>query len=334
MTLFNGELPFYPRPRYAAGINVPLLVVIVVFLALAASFLLILPGIRGHSRWFWCVRILLSLFIGAEIVAVNFSGEWYVGQVKANTSYKAFTSAQVSADIGLQVGLGGVNITLTGTPMYQLNETIDYNEKFSWTFGDKYTEEYEEALQKGLPNPVLYLAEKFTPASPCGLYQQYRLAGHYASATLWVAFCFWLLSNALLSMPAPLYGGLSLLLAGTFVFFAIFSFASISSVPLCPIRLGSEVLTTHYGAAFWTTLATASLRSRTPNLLSPKSGQSSSMVCIAAVLPGRASAMFVLPPSGGTKSGARNRLARTVNHSTIPCVKDAALDLDTSCLMG
>ncbi|KAM9063347.1 dual oxidase maturation factor 2-like isoform 4-T4 [Sarcophilus harrisii] len=290
MTLFNGELPFYPRPRYAAGINVPLLVVIVVFLALAASFLLILPGIRGHSRWFWCVRILLSLFIGAEIVAVNFSGEWYVGQVKANTSYKAFTSAQVSADIGLQVGLGGVNITLTGTPMYQLNETIDYNEKFSWTFGDKYTEEYEEALQKGLPNPVLYLAEKFTPASPCGLYQQYRLAGHYASATL--------------------------------------------CVPLCPIRLGSEVLTTHYGAAFWTTLATASLRSRTPNLLSPKSGQSSSMVCIAAVLPGRASAMFVLPPSGGTKSGARNRLARTVNHSTIPCVKDAALDLDTSCLMG
>ncbi|XP_074145615.1 dual oxidase maturation factor 2 [Sminthopsis crassicaudata] len=259
MTLFNGELPFYPRPRYAAGINVPLLVVIVVFLALAVSFLLILPGIRGHSRWFWCVRILLSLFIGAEIVAVNFSGEWYVGQVKANTSYKAFTSAQVSADIGLQVGLGGVNITLTGTPMYQLNEIIDYNEKFSWSFGDKYTEEYEEALQKGLPNPVLYLAEKFTPVSPCGLYQQYRLAGHYASATLWVAFCFWLLSNALLSMPAPLYGGLSLLLTGAFVFFAIFSFASISSVPLCPIRLGSEVLTTHYGAAFWTTLATGFL---------------------------------------------------------------------------
>ncbi|XP_044518102.1 dual oxidase maturation factor 2 [Gracilinanus agilis] len=259
MTLFNGELPFYPRPHFAAGISVPLLVVIVVFLALAASFLLILPGIRGHSRWFWCVRILISLFIGAEIVAVNFSGEWYVGRVRANTSYKAFTSAQVHADIGLQVGLEGVNITLRGVPVYQLNETINYNEKFSWRFGDKYSEEYEEALERGLPNPVLYLAEKFTPASPCGLYRQYRLAGHYASATLWVAFCFWLLSNALLSMPVPLYGGLSLLFAGAFVFFAIFSFVSISSVPLCPIHLGSKLLTTHYGVAFWITLATGIL---------------------------------------------------------------------------
>ncbi|XP_072480349.1 dual oxidase maturation factor 2 [Notamacropus eugenii] len=259
MTLFNGILPFYPQFRHAAGFNVPLLVVILVFLSLAASFLLILPGIRGHSRWFWCTRILLSLFIGTEIVAVHFSGDWYVGQVKTKTSYKAFTSAQVSADIGLQIGLAGVNITLTGTPVHQLNETIDYNEKFSWRFGDNYAEEYDKALLKGLPNPVLYLAEKFTPASPCGVHHQYRLAGHYASATLWVAFCFWLLSNALLSMPAPLYGGFSLLIAGAFVFFSIFSFLTISTVPLCRIRLGSEFLTLYYGAAFWTTVATGFL---------------------------------------------------------------------------
>ncbi|XP_036592759.1 dual oxidase maturation factor 2 [Trichosurus vulpecula] len=259
MTLFNGVLPFYPQVRHAAGFNVPLLVVIIVFLALAASFLLILPGIRGHSRWFWCIRILLSLFIGTEIVAVHFSGDWFVGQVRTNTSYKAFTSAQVSADIGLQVGLAGVNITLTGTPVHQLNETIDYNEKFSWRFGDNYAEEYEEALHKGLPNPVLYLAEKFTPTSPCGLHHQYRLAGHYASATLWVAFCFWLLSNVLLSMPAPLYGGFSLLIAGAFTFFSIFAFLTISTVPLCPILLGSEFLSPHYGAAFWVTVATGFL---------------------------------------------------------------------------
>ena len=49
MTLWNGELPFYPQPRYAASFSVPLLIVILVFLALATSFLLILPGIRGHS---------------------------------------------------------------------------------------------------------------------------------------------------------------------------------------------------------------------------------------------------------------------------------------------
>lgn len=71
-----------------------------------------------------------------------------------------------------------------------------------------------------------------------------------------VAFCFWLLSNGLLSMPVPLYGGLALLTTGAFTLFSIFAFASISSVQLCPLRLGSATLTTHYGAAFWVTLAT------------------------------------------------------------------------------
>ncbi|XP_045678981.1 dual oxidase maturation factor 2 [Phyllostomus hastatus] len=259
MTLWDGELPFYPQPRHAAGISVPLLIVIVVFLALAVSFLLILPGIRGHSRWFWLVRVLLSLFIGAEIVAVHFSAEWSVGRVNTNTSYKAFSAARVRAHVGLHVGLEGINITLTGIPVQQLNETIDYNEQFSWRLGENYAEEYTEALEKGLPDPVLYLAEKFTPSSPCGLYRQYRLAGHYASATLWVAFCLWLLSNALLSMPVPLYGGLALLATGAFSLFSVLAFASISSVPLCPLRFGSSALSSHYGAAFWVTLATGVL---------------------------------------------------------------------------
>ncbi|KAM9646707.1 dual oxidase maturation factor 2 [Trichechus inunguis] len=255
MTLWDGELPFYPRPRRAAGFSIPLLIVIPVFLALAASFLLILPGIRGRSRWFWLVRILLSLFIGAEIVAVHFSAEWFVGRVSTSTSYKAFSAARVSARVGLHVGLDGINITLTGTPVQQLNETINYNEQFSWRLGKNYAQEYAEARVKGLPDPVLYLAEKFTPSSPCGLYRQYRLAGHYASALLWVAFCLWLLSNALLSMPVPLHGGLALLTTGASALFAVFTFASISSAPFCPLRLGSATLTAHYGAAFWVTLA-------------------------------------------------------------------------------
>lgn len=73
----------------------------------------------------------------------------------------------------------------SGSPVQQLNETINYNEQFSWRLGKDYDEEYEEALEKGLPDPVLYLAEKFTVSSPCGLYRQYRLAGRYASALLW-----------------------------------------------------------------------------------------------------------------------------------------------------
>lgn len=69
--------------------------------------------------------------------------------------------------------------------MQQLHETINYNEEFTWKLGENYAEEYARALEKGLPDPVLYLAEKFTPNSPCGLHGQYRLAGHYTSAILW-----------------------------------------------------------------------------------------------------------------------------------------------------
>ncbi|XP_007472543.1 dual oxidase maturation factor 1 isoform X2 [Monodelphis domestica] len=147
-----------------------------------------------------------------------------------------------------------------GTPIRQLNETIDYNEQFRWHFGQNYAEEYIEALEKGVPDPVLYLAEKFTPNNPCDLYRQYRLAGHYASATLWVAFLCWLLSNVLLSMPALVYGGHMLLATGAFLIFSLLFFSSATTLtPLCPLRLGSASLHIQRGPAFWITLATGLL---------------------------------------------------------------------------
>ncbi|XP_040348498.1 dual oxidase maturation factor 1 isoform X1 [Herpailurus yagouaroundi] len=203
---------------------------------------------------------LSSCMSNSPTPAVNFSSEWFVGQVSTNTSYKAFSSKWISADIGLQVGLGGVNITLTGIPVQQLNETINYNEEFTWRLGENYAEEYAKALEKGLPDPVLYLAEKFTPNSPCGLHGQYRLAGHYTSATLWVAFLCWLLANVMLSMPVLVYGGHMLLATGIFQLLGLLFFSTATSLtPPCPLRLGTATLHTHHGPAFWITLTTGLL---------------------------------------------------------------------------
>uniref|UniRef100_A0A4X2K0E9 Dual oxidase maturation factor 1 n=1 Tax=Vombatus ursinus TaxID=29139 RepID=A0A4X2K0E9_VOMUR len=147
-----------------------------------------------------------------------------------------------------------------GIPVQQLNETINYNEQFRWQFGQNYAKEYIEALEKGVPDPVLYLAEKFTPNSPCGLYLQYRLAGHYASATLWVAFLCWLLSNVLFSMPALIYGGHMLLATGVFLILSLTFFSTAATLtPMCPLHLGSASLHTQHGPAFWITLATGLL---------------------------------------------------------------------------
>ncbi|XP_062819390.1 dual oxidase maturation factor 2 isoform X2 [Anolis carolinensis] len=259
MTLFGGIYPFYPQPRKPVVFDINLVIVIVVFLVIAFSFLLILPGIRGRARLYWLFRVIISLFIGGVIVAVHFSSDWQSGTVKANTTYKSFSSAFVDVDVGVHIGLSGVNITLVGNPVEQLNETIDYNEYFPWWFGANYDHEYDEGLHQGLPNPILYVAETFSGNSPCGLHSLYRMAGHYASATLWVAFCAWLVSNLLFSMPVPVYGGYMILVTGAFLIFALLSFATVRNAPACIIQFGHASLEAAYGASFWLTLFTGLL---------------------------------------------------------------------------
>ncbi|XP_072837828.2 dual oxidase maturation factor 2 [Pogona vitticeps] len=255
MTLFNGIYPFYPQERKPFVFDVSLIIVIVVFLVFAVSFLLILPGIRGRARLYWLFRVIISLFIGGVIVAVNFTSDWERGQVRANTTYKSFSSALVHVDVGLKVGLSGVNITLLGNPVEQLNETINYNEYFPWLFGNDYNLQYDKGLRQGLPHPILYVAEKFSTYNPCDLNSFYRIAGHYASATLWVAFCAWLVSNMLFSMPVPVYGGYMMLITGAFLIFALLSFSTVRSAPTCVIQFGDASLQPVYGASFWLTLA-------------------------------------------------------------------------------
>ncbi|XP_029379186.1 dual oxidase maturation factor 1 [Echeneis naucrates] len=257
MTFYNDIYPFYPLQRTSFIFNGCLLTVILVFLVLAVSLLLILPGIRGKSRLFWMFRIIVSLFIGAVIVALNFTSDWAEGRVTTNATYKSFSNVVVNAEIGLHVGLYGINITLRGTPAVQFNETIDYNEMFSWH--DTIEEVYQEALEKGLPNPILYIAEKFTLSSPCGLIFQYRYSGRYASATLWTAFCCWILANILFSMPVLLYAGYMMMATAAFIFFSMASFSTIMNTPQCVFSIGSDTFETAYSHSFWLALATGVL---------------------------------------------------------------------------
>ncbi|XP_004380768.1 dual oxidase maturation factor 1 [Trichechus manatus latirostris] len=260
MAALGHTFPFYAGPKPTFPMDTTLAAITTMFLTALVTFIVILPGIRGKMRLFWLLRVVTSLFIGAVILAVNFSSEWSVGQVSTNTSYKAFSSEGISANIGLQVGLGGVNITLTGIPVQQLNETINYNEEFTWRLGENYAKKYAKALAKGLPDPVLYLAEKFSPSSPCGLHHQYRLAGHYTSAMLWLAFLCWLLTNVMLSMAVLVYGGHMLLATGVFQLLALLFFSMATSLtPPCPLHLGTATLHTHCGPAFWITLTTGLL---------------------------------------------------------------------------
>uniref|UniRef100_A0AAY4B3X3 Dual oxidase 2 n=1 Tax=Denticeps clupeoides TaxID=299321 RepID=A0AAY4B3X3_9TELE len=211
MTFYNDIYPFYPLQRTSFIFSTNLLTVILVFLVLAAAFLLILPGIRGKSVGFERLALHRSIY-----------REWL------------------------------------GHPVRQLNETIDYNEMFQWT--GKLDDDYADALERGLPNPILYIAEKFTTNSPCGLIYQYRYSGRFASATLWTAFCCWLLANILFSMPVILYAGYMMLATAAFIFSAMASFSTIYNLPQCSFTIGTETFQTIYSHSFWLALATGTSR--------------------------------------------------------------------------
>uniref|UniRef100_A0A8D2PXU6 DOXA1 factor n=1 Tax=Zosterops lateralis melanops TaxID=1220523 RepID=A0A8D2PXU6_ZOSLA len=234
MTLWNGSYPFYPGPNAYFPFDTTRAVIVTIFLSMLATSIIILPGIRGRGRLFWFLRLVLGLFMGAVILTVQFTRDWETGWVQANTSYKSFSPAQVNADIGLHIGLAGVNVTLRGNPVRQINETIDYNEHFPWNFGADYDHSYSQGLQKGLPSPILYVAEKFTVQSPCAVHRQYRIAGHYASAIPPVP--------AEPSCPA------------TLTFFSLIFFSTARNTLKCPIQFGSVSLRTDYGESFWLTL--------------------------------------------------------------------------------
>ncbi|NWU04026.1 DOXA1 factor, partial [Urocynchramus pylzowi] len=259
MTLWNGSYPFYPGANACFPFDTTRAVIVTVFLSMLATFIAILPGIPGRGRLFWFLRLVLGLFVGAVILNVQFTRDWETGWVQANTSYKSFSRVQVNADIGLHVGLAGVNVTLRGNPVQQINETINYNEHFPWSFGADYDRSYSQGLHKGLPSPILYVAEKFSSQSPCAVHRQYRIAGHYVSLTLWLAFCTWLLSILLFSMSILLYGGQMLLLTATLILFSLFLFSTTRNTLRCPIQFGPVSLRTVYGESFWLALATGLL---------------------------------------------------------------------------
>uniref|UniRef100_A0A3Q1F0U0 Dual oxidase 2 n=1 Tax=Acanthochromis polyacanthus TaxID=80966 RepID=A0A3Q1F0U0_9TELE len=150
-----------------------------------------------------------------------------------------------------------IGAVIVGNPVVQFNETINYNEVFSWH--DTMAKVYEDALERGLPNPILYIAEKFTLSSPCGLIFQYRYSGRYASATLWTAFCCWLIANILFSMPVIVYAGYMMLATAAFIFFSMASFSTIMNVPQCVFSIGTASFEAEYSHSFWLALATGVL---------------------------------------------------------------------------
>ncbi|XP_022237769.1 dual oxidase maturation factor 1-like [Limulus polyphemus] len=234
------------------------IVIYVSFSTIFFAFLIVFPGIR-KEKFSTFVSVTISLFIGAVILVTNYGTEWHVAQTKIYGPHHAFSRQKIEANLGVRIGLNGVNITLKAMPKNILLEDINYNERFSWIGATELKEEYREALVKGLPYPILTTAEYLSQdLEGFSWGRHYRLAGYYSYILLWTAFFLWLVMNILLC-TVPRYGAYCMQLTGGIMLLtnAIYTLL----LPRKPLVIPFEggLLRFHYGWCFWLVLAAGML---------------------------------------------------------------------------
>ncbi|KAL7640068.1 UNVERIFIED_CONTAM: hypothetical protein RMT77_009482 [Armadillidium vulgare] len=193
-------------------------------------FMILLPAAVGKEKILYFLRMSITAFIGIVVILCNFGQEWEVGKLKSKMFYKAGTVNEINATVGMKLGLRSVNITLFAKPEDLLGdlrgENINYNERFHWTwdqgragfgpFAGQIQREYREAQMKGVPYPILWIAEYFTfDGEGLRFGRYYRHAGWYAHICMWCAFVTWILSAILFKFFIR-YGAITLSILGCF----------------------------------------------------------------------------------------------------------------------
>ncbi len=157
-----------------------------------------------------------ALWVGTVLLVANFGYGWYTDTACVRTQYKAYihppnSPQEIEAKVGLYIGLRGLNITLKeqsvadclgeGDDHYVSpfpDEDINYNEHFEWAnpwaqgrfgfglFASKLSQEFRAAQYRGMPYPILWIAEYFTlDGEQIRWFRKFRQAGWYAHIFLW-----------------------------------------------------------------------------------------------------------------------------------------------------
>ncbi|XP_069683373.1 dual oxidase maturation factor 1 isoform X2 [Periplaneta americana] len=229
--------------------DVQTLTLYLIFCTVFIAFLVIFPGMR-KERFTTFTSVTLSLFVGTVILVAKHGSGWHVARAQILSSYRAFSREKIAAELGAFIGLGHVNITLTAAGNWTA-EDIDFNERFAWLGSGQMGESYREALVRGLPFPILTVAEYFSLGQEGFAWGgQYRAAGYYGSILLWAAFATWALMNLLL-VVVPRYGAYTMMLTGALLLATdLVYFLLIPPTPLV-VRFEGSALMFRLGWCFW-----------------------------------------------------------------------------------
>ena len=110
-----------------------------------------------------------------------------MAEAEISSAYRSFSNEKIQGQLGIYIGIDHVNITLLAMPQYY-NRTMDvaFNERFNFERPDQLQEEYKKGLKKGLPFPILTVAEYMSVDAEGFCWgRNYRQAGYYCSFFLW-----------------------------------------------------------------------------------------------------------------------------------------------------
>lgn len=177
-------------------------VIYIIFGALLLSLLLILPGMR-RTKFLSLLGIFTYLAMGASIMLGLLGSQWLTGELQIQGSpYSSMSSETVSGKLELDIGLSWVNVSLVGEltgyvrddldDYSQVIKPVNYNERFHWDLPERIATEHIEALQRGLPYPILSVSE-FLSQDIDGFNwsRQIRMAGQYCALVLYLSLASW-----------------------------------------------------------------------------------------------------------------------------------------------
>jgi hypothetical protein len=209
--------------------------------------LLVLPTLRRKTECMFWWGGFFYLWIGGSILISAYGHGWVEGQITTRTQYISNSNLFVNANLGLHVGLRGINVTMLGVPEIQANHTINYNERFWWggedvmlpqlswlqgkdgfgPYAGQINQEYKKNLERGVPHAIMWIAEWFIFDGEFirwGRY--YRMAGYYTFQIAWLAWCFWFFTG-IFFMLVPLYGAFFLTFTGLLMCLEVLIYGSL-----------------------------------------------------------------------------------------------------------
>ncbi|CAH1793520.1 unnamed protein product [Owenia fusiformis] len=251
----EGAALIYPATSALLWGDLKTAIVCYIFVVITLSCLAVTVGLKYKERFYKAVGILGTMLVGFSIVLTVTSNGWMVGSVRSRCSYWDYGGREIDgANIGVNVGLHSVNITLKG---YVDGKWIYNNERYSWYSIGEIQNEFRVAMVRGTPDAIIHTLGHFLPDEG-GLRwgRRLRTAGYYTSALLWTSLACWFLSNLILFIATGT-SAWHFMLTGTLMISAVISYCV--SAPNVRIAYEERQMVLAFGWAFWVVVVTGSL---------------------------------------------------------------------------